>query len=499
MQDLFSLEAEQSVLAILLKSPDAYFEIGFLNSHDFSRINSPIFSILSQMIDKKEVPTPIVVTERLKSAAISLENLDVGTYLDALSWRAADRSAVLTLAKEIKRLTVRRELIERCDKAKMQLIDAHEKTAEQIVSIVDKTLSDITTKYYHSDTEDIFSSLIDVVEKRGNNPILAEQLGLMGPFESINKTLGSLVFPGSFTVIGSRSGGGKSSLGFYYNVFLAEKYDLPILHLDAAEMTIEQLQMRAVCALSHGRVPLWAVRSGEWRKSKEYVDIIRGEVWPRVKKIKIYFQNIGSFTPKEMTSFVRRFYYGKAGRDNHLLVHWDYIKGTESANKNHAEHQSIGFMINDLKTLITDEITASIWTSVQNNKSGIYTGKSSSEIRDSEESFSLSDRIIQQSTNSFLMRYKVPDELLFEDNQFGNIILKPVKERELLGRNYQEMLKPVRVPDGKSFRFMKNYFNLETTNFYYADKGSLREMVGKMGGTKIKTDEDSVRPPDIFN
>lgn len=493
MNGLFSLEAEQSIISILLKNPEAYYEIYFLTPFDFSKNNAPIFSCIVQLINDKEKPDPIIVAQRLKNISISLENIELETYVQSLFWRVTDKSNILVLAKELKKLTIRRELIEKCEKARNELVSAGEKPVEEIVSIVDRTLTDITTKYYQSDTTDLFADLIETVEERGNNPINTEDLGYMGPFPSINETLGALVYPGSFTVIGSRSGGGKSSLGFFYNVFLAEKYNLPILHLDSAEMTIEQLQMRAVCALSNGRVPLWAVKSGEWRKSAEWTHIIKNEVWPRVKKIKIYFQNIGSFNAKELVAFIRRFYYGKVGRGNHLLVHWDYIKGSESTNKNNAEYQAIGFMVNDLKTLITDEITGSIWTSVQNNRTGIYTGKSANEIRDSEESFSLSDRILQQSTNSFLMRYKVPEELLFENNAFGNVVLKPVKERELLGRKYEEMLKPVKIKNGKSFKMVKNYFNLLSHNFYYSDMGSLRDMVEKLGTAKIDLDDQALQ------
>jgi hypothetical protein len=148
-------------------------------------------------------------------------------------------------------------------------------------------------------------------------------------------------------------------------------------------------------------------------------------------------------------------------------------------------------MIGDLKSLITTEIDAAVWTSVQNNKMGVYNGKKSDQVIDNEENMGLSDRILQQSTNSFTMRYKLPDEISREGGLFGNVMLKPLKERKLLGKNFQDMLDYVRVvtkgPDGKStIEYKKNYFNLESKSFCYFDKGSLKDMMVKTARTPLK-------------
>ena len=498
MSNLFNVELERHYFASLMKHPEQWGEVaGLSNKEDFSRIHQPFFDIFKLQLDQNppQPVQPVLLANILNKYSIPLEGITPYEYLQSIELIPVAKDSAFNYAREIKRLWARRHFIERCDNVKNQLVKKPDLSGEAMVNLMDKEMSDINVRFCQQETPDIFSSLIEVVEERGNNPIDSEQLGYMGPFQSINKTLGALVFPGSFTVISSRSGGGKSSLGFFYNVFLAEKYGLPILHLDAAEMTIEQLQMRAVCSLAQGRVPLWAVKSGEWRKNKEFSDIIRGEVWPRVKKIKIYFQNIGSFNPQELVSFSKRFYFNKVGRGNHMLIHWDYIKGTESTSQNTSEHQAVGFMVGNMKSLITEDITASVWTSVQANRSGIYTGKSSSELKDSEDSISLSDRIIQQSTNGFMMRYKVPDELKSENNLYGNVKLNPVKERELLGKEYEKMLQPVTIKNGSDIRMVKNYFNLDTKNFYYEDRGDLRSMAEGLGWSKVSVPKDSKEHP----
>ena len=483
----YNLEIEKHVLSLLIQKPEVWADMHLVNEKDFSQAHRPIFSVLQQQIEsniKNPSVSSVILAEKLKMYNITLEGgVDAYDYFEALKLKSVDEKDALNLTKELKRTTVRRELIDKCSELAKELTKKEAASFEEMTDIVDRGLSSIGTNYFKADeTVLLFEDIEQIVEDLGDNPLDSDDLGYMGPFDSINKTIGSLIYQGAFNVVGSRTGGGKSSLGFFYNCWIAAKHDLPLLHLDTAEMTVEQLRFRAVCCFSEGRVPLWAVKSGEWRKNPEWVRIIREEVWPMVKKIEFHYINIGSMSPKEIVSFCRRFYYNKVGRGRHLLIHWDYIKGTEAVGRNTQEYQSVGYLVGDMKTLVTDDIEASIWTSVQNNRTGITTGKTGAEISDSEGSMSLSDRIIQQSTTGFVMSYKVPDELAEEDNQFGNVKLSPVKTRELLGKSFEKALLPVKLPDG---RMAKNYFNLNTQTFHYEDKGDLHFMLEKMGNGDV--------------
>ena len=506
MSNLHNLELERHFFSSLIKNPEQWGEVsGFTNSQDFSRIHAAIYDIFRLQLEQNppQAIQPVILAEVLRKHSIPLDGITPYEYLQSIELIPVGKDSCLDFAREIKRLTVRRDLISKCKSLEQDLTKGKDKSASDMIGLVDKELNDINIQYVQQDTQEIFSSLIENIEEKGNNPKDVSTFGFMGPFQSINDTFGSLCYPSAFVTVGARTGNGKSSLGFHYNTFVAEKYNIPVLHLDAGEMTIDDLQMRATCSLSGGRVPLWAIETGEWRKNKELVDIIRGEVWPKAKKIKTYYKNVSGMNPKEFISYIRRFYYNKIGRGNHLLIHWDYIKGLESIGKNTAEHQSIGYMIGDLKSLITTEITASVWTSVQNNKGGVYNGKHSDNVVDNEENLGLSDRILQQSTNAFTMRYKLPDEILKENNLFGNVMLKPLKERKLLGKNFQDMLDFVKVKEKDSYgkdtvKYKKNYFNLDNKSFCYFDKGSLKDMMQQLGKTPLKIkDNDSGNGPDF--
>jgi hypothetical protein len=170
----------------------------------------------------------------------------------------------------------------------------------------------------------------------------------------------------------------------------------------------------------------------------------------------------------------------------------DYLKGVEALGKNSNEYQSIGYYVNDVKSLITGEIPAWFWTSVQNNRSGVYQGKKASEITDSEDQMGLSDRIIQQSDWGFILRYKVTEEIAAEQSLFGNMRLTPVKTRELLGRDFDKGLRPIKLPSGK---FVSNYFSLETKSFHFTEKGDLHQMLATLGQSSVPMGSTQSRAP----
>ncbi len=503
MASLHNPEIEKFVLAGLLLYPDTWGDVNMvLKEGDWSKNHKAIFSIIKQQLDKSppESVAPVVIAEKLKSYGVSVLEGGVGIldFLEAVKILPIDKKEVTNLVKQLKQTTVKRDLVNICESVKNELIHGKDKSFSEMTSLVESSISGITTSYFKEETTSLLAGLVEEVEERGNNPKKAEDCGYHLPIISLSNTIGGLK-RGDFVTVASRTGGGKSSLGFFMNFCLAEKYDLPVLHLDKAEMTIQSLRARCVVCASLGRIPLHAVYSGEFRLNKEWLRIFREEVTPRIRKVEknIHFINVGGMDAKAITGFVRRYHYNKIGREKHLLIHDDYIKGSQSLSKNTQEYQSVGYYVDDMKSLITNDIEASVWTSVQRNREGIYTGKQGKEIIDSESSFGLSDRILQSSSIGMILRFKVPSELAEEKNLFGNARLSIVKGREYLGRDYEKMILPVKTPDG---RFVDNYFNLLNRGFYYEDKGDARYMMEVLGNTvdTVNTNQDKITKNDLL-
>jgi replicative DNA helicase len=375
---------------------------------------------------------------------------------------------------------VKRQLIAACKKTILEVEKVD--SLEEMTNAVTSTISAVNTNYFKDgETTDMFATMEANIEERGAAE--KEDAGYVGVLPSIDSTLGPLIHPGSLSLICARSGNGKSSFGFHYVVHTAELYDLPILWMDKGEMTVEQLQFRAACCFAKGKVPLWAVRSNGWRKKPEWVDAMRGEVFPRVRKLKgkFQFKSIAGLSRLEMISFMKRYYYNKIGRGNFLILVDDYLKGTESMGKDTKEYQEIGYYTSAVKSLVTEDINAGFMTFAQTNRFGVSKGKKAEDIVDNDSIISLSDRIKDNCTSVLLMRYKVMEELAREKNAFGNVLMKVTKIRDGLGRDYDKFVRPIKLAKG----YADDYFNLDYHGFHYRDMGLFSQVCDRLGHTAI--------------
>ena len=84
MANFYCLETEKAVIVSLLKNPEVYVELSFLNSKDFSKANSPIFSVISQIIESKGTPDPLIVINNLNSLGISIAGIEMADYINNL-------------------------------------------------------------------------------------------------------------------------------------------------------------------------------------------------------------------------------------------------------------------------------------------------------------------------------------------------------------------------------------------------------------------------------
>lgn len=497
-QSLYNPEVEANALSILLRAgPAVWGDFHLTDAADWSEPHRMLWDIVNLQLSQTPQGSldPLLLSEKLKGNGKTqlMGGFDIYEYLIGLSNRFVPTEKGDEYARELKRLRVRRDLIVETDTTRRKLIESPNASFEEMTGMVEKGLSSVSTTYSKTEvTEVMGDDFVRAIEERANNPIKPEEMLYMGPFDSINRTVGPAIFPGSLSLLIARTGVGKSSLSFYWCAFVAEKYDLPLLWLDAAEMTVEQLRFRAACCFSKGRVPLWAVRSGEWKQRKEWRDIMYGETLPRAKKIQMSYRNVGGMSPKEKISFIRRFSYNTVGKDRFFIIGDDYLKGIEAIGQRTAEWQAMGYYVGDVKTLVTDEIQAGYWSSLQGNRSIVTQGKKEKDIVDSGETgASISDRIIQQATTAWLMRYKVNEELARENNLFGNMVLKKAKIREGYGKEYDKVMRPIKLAGGG---FGEQYWNLSNVGgFYYEDKGLYSEALAVLGQSSVNMGNPSVQ------
>jgi hypothetical protein len=455
---IYSYDLETQLLAGLIKYPERYADVAsFITERDFwsesSKINRTIFCVLRQTIDNGERIDDVVISQRVKNFGVTFEdNINPSDYIESLSLKKISPESITSVAKELKKYTIRRE-IAMCGadiNKKMKSISPSS-DYNVIIETADKLYND-QINLYETGTdqpENIFDEMEALIEERGNNPVT--EFGFAGPYPKTQDMYGSLLRPGNITVIVARSGVGKTQLCLDFTTKVSEQYKVPVLHFDNGEMSKEELIFRQCAALS--KVPMYLLESGNWRKAgPEIVDNVRS-VWQSLKdRYKhLYYYNVGGMSVDAQISVLKRFYYSKIGRGNQN------------------EWQLVGEMVDKYKRCIQRDIKndkgpcISMMTSVQSNRAGIVTNKSAANVTDDESIVSLSDRITQFSSHMFILRQKTFDELQNE-----------------VGFGTHKLINPVKLPDGS---LKKNFINLEIANFCVTEKGDYRDIVDSLSAT----------------
>ena len=497
MSKLFSLRLERHLLAGLIKYPVKYNEVAmFLQPEDFGepkKIHETIYRIIGILSSESSAIDQVIIGQRLTNLGVSFENgISVFDYMQSLTMQVINETAIVDVAKQVKRFSVRREIFDNASKIQSSMIDLSDDCRlDDIVSVADKIYNIGIEKYFNADQapKNIFSDMEANVELRGENQV--DEVGLMQPnLPRTNEMCGSLLRPGNITVVVSRYGVGKSTLAWDICSKTGIEYNVPVLHYDNGEMSYEEIQFRAMAAISG--VPLYLIESGKWRNNPDTTNAVRA-TFKKMKNWKFYYFNVGGMDYHEMINIARRWYYSNVGRGKEMIWSYDYIKmrslGSSSGNDFWA---GIGEMLDTMKTFISKEIVyenrpmISMFSSVQANRLGISQGKNSSEVDDTEAVVGLSDMIGQLTSHLFLLRKKTIDELTLYGKSFGTHNLIHIKGRHM-GKNPSRMFDPIKMPDGN---MKKNFLHLNINNFDVRECGDLIDWCNHISTTAVTPKKD---------
>ena len=498
---IYNFELEKQLLAGLLKDPSTLVEVNNFVSHkDFysetTSLHATIFRVIQQAINAGEEVDEVIIAQRVNDVGLNFEGITPAEYIKSLAMRKVPAGNVTKTAKELKKYTIRREIMDSSqDIVKKMKAMPPESSYREIVEMADNVYNSRINLYEIGNDvpENIYDEMEDLIEERGNNPV--SEFGMMGPHEKINDIYGSLLRPGNITVVVARSGVGKTQFCMDYATKVGDMYDVPVLHFDNGEMSKEELIMRQCAALSG--VPMHLLESGKWRQAgQDVVNNVRS-VWSKVKKLKFFYYNVGGMDVDAMVNSLKRFYFSQVGRGNPMVFSFDYIKTTsEVSNKN--EWQVVGEMVDKFKKCIQKEIlyeglpVIPMITSVQSNRSGITNNRNSQNIVDDESIVSLSDRIVQFCSHMFILRKKTEDEIEIEGQRFGTHKLINVKSRHL-GKDIAGAIEPVQVDDS----LRRNFVNLNFNNFNITEHGDLRDIVRVGNGEEDLAQNGNTEIPDF--
>lgn len=456
-----------------MRNPEIFADIErFVSDRQYySDVHQTIFNCIKSVILSNEKLDKVLLAQKIKNLGISFKSeINIFDYIDALSFIPVSSEGTISSFQELAKLCVLRDLSDNSEKIKNHIEKNVNEPLEKIVTEIDtiygKPIDLLTTQ---AEEENLFSSLLDLAEERGNNPV--NEVGYSTPFPEFNRLYGGYRKKNLY-IIASRAKSGKSTFLSHVASEMSRAHNMPVLYLDT-EMSTEETQFRAIAAKTG--VPLWYVETGNWRKNAAMVGKIRG-VLKDVSKYKVFHRYVGNKKLDEIKSICRRWRLKHAGRDAECMIVFDYIKAIDKLTGNQQEYQLMGDKVDALKQL-AQELDCPLITAVQNNRSGITTNKSVADIVDDESSVGISDRITWYASYVGILRRRVEEEIVLDTPESGTHKLIELVAR-FQGRDaagHQDLIRR-QFPDGK-VKYVKNFINIDIQNFNVEERGSLRDSI----------------------
>ena len=477
MDSIYSIQIEKHVLGGLVKDPKVFADVErFVSEKDFiNEVHQTIFCVLRSCFVNNEEIDSVVLAEKIKSIGISFkDDVNIYDYIEAISFNTINKKGLLEACKELKKLTARRDIYNKCDDVKRFVKENGEKDIDEIVSTADHLYGDLIREFSSTDQEpeELYDGLQDLIEETGESP--EEDSGFSTPYPEFNRLYGGLR-PGNLYAIVARPGQGKSTWILDVCRKTSKKHGVPTLILDT-EMTTRDTRFRIVSAMSG--VSLWHLETGNWRRSPDLVSKVR-KSYEDFKDQNIYHYPVGNKNIDQVCSLVRRWYYSNVGRGNPFLLGYDYVKLTgEKVGQNWGEWQAIGDKIDKLKKL-SEELNCPIITAMQMNRSGESFNRRGGAVVDDSSAIAQSDRLQWFASFVAIFRRKTLDEIAEDGEDFGTHKLVPLKTR-FQGKDaagHHDLVR--RVMDDGTTRFTNNFLNFTINNFNVSEMGSLHDIVNR--------------------
>ena len=484
---LQSLQIEKHAIGGLLQNQEVIAEIeGFLNGEDFvAQPHSTIFSVLVSSYLAKETVDKVILAQKIKNLGISFkDNINIFDYIEAISFAPISKEATIRACKELKKYRVLRDMDATLGKMKDKINNCGNDDLMTTISTVDALYGHRMNAFdQEEEPKPLFEGFYDEVEERGNNPF--EEVGLATPYPEFNRLYGGLRNKNLY-IVAARAKAGKSTFLAEMGCEMSVMHDIPVLILDT-EMSRDEVKYRSGAAKSE--VPLWYLKTGNWRKNNDYVNKVRSGAAKGLagKYKKVYHMAVGNKSIEEVASICRRWYLRIVGRGNKCLIIYDYVKMVGNDERQRKEYQEMGDKIDFMKKL-SEELDCPILTACQNNREGVVGGRDASEIVDDERSIGISDRVTHFASGVWIFRRRTPEEVALDTEESGTHKLIEVVCREQ-GREaagHQDSMRRT-FPNGKTL-YVKNFINFNIQNFKVEERGSLADCITRQNAQHLVID-----------
>lgn len=235
--NLINKEAERSVLGTLIIEPDTQQLFDVIPVSIFTGVEKTVAQSFKKLHNRIEHITVVELMEELKR---DNKNVDV-TTLSRLTDYAVPKWQQKKYIKVLEELALKRQYYEYLKKATEKILNGEE-LEEQVFDLMEK-LEGLKTNTSDQDTEELSNIISEIFSKQQDSNDDLLKFG----YSLLDDNIGGLV-PGGYSIIGAKSGVGKSTLAMNiaYNV---AKQGGKVLYFNL-EMGKSSLVQRFMCMLS---------------------------------------------------------------------------------------------------------------------------------------------------------------------------------------------------------------------------------------------------------
>jgi replicative DNA helicase len=415
------VNAEYAVIAGILKyGNQGYAEVrDIVSPSAFTDIKSRmLYELCSKILDTQDKIDAATLISTAQSMRVSHEI--TSDLVQSVYNAHVEFESIRSLAKKVRKL----EIITGAQVAARKSYDelgklSGDENLDEILGALESNIFNFSNSIGdETGVKPLFKDIEKYVKELEESP--CDIVGISTSFPTLDNAIGFGMRRGSVTLIGARTGVGKSMIGATVARFNAHD-GVPILILDT-EMSPEDNIQRYLAAQS--KISLNTIARGTFSKDKS----LKNKMWDAVDTLKglpVFYKNIAGMQIDEVISLCRRWLMMEVGVVNgkcaEALIIWDYFKITDSKQLNSmSEHEVLGHQITKLSDFC-QKYGATAMTFVQLNRSGI--------TLEDMSAISQSDRLAWLASNVLFFKDKTEEEISECGEQWGNSKLIVLKAR----------------------------------------------------------------------
>ena len=362
----YVIDYEKQFLSAVIRTEGAVLaDTPHITAGDFSETNRVVFNAIQSCLAGGSFNRFILV-QKLNGLNIKIGGvIEPEIYINAIADLngVGDRAAI-EISKQIKQVTIRRELDKTIDDMKRLVKNSKDMKASELVAAVTGAFNakvNVLAGSGDNDPQDLYGSIPDLLERENDFDANA----IEGPYPYYTDAFG-WYDAGQVMAICARAKTGKSTwVMSMLDQIMRKDEDFCALMLDT-ELTLDEVGLRLVSSLTnikeyHVRRKLYKRKGNEEMKKK--IEAAYALIKPFVNRIDHKF--VGGMDLEEQMSIARRWVTKKRQQGKKCLLVYDYVKldGVEFDSKQ-SRDIVLGKKANIIKNL-AKELKIPIWTLVQ--------------------------------------------------------------------------------------------------------------------------------------